>query len=545
MTCVEDDSMTELMIYLKQNYTFSFLNIISKKSLLIDSIVVDFMTQSCLEMRNFYSSATSRDVYCNPRNPVRIIRLKGAGVSSVCDVHVSGGRNFFAGLPTSASLYLGSLVNLTVDGVTPTRLSVETSKCLVLGGPDSLVMLNITLDKAVQISRVNILISLDVFNITNRPKVYQLSLYDQTGTRRFRDNITRADETEVLSFVFSSNKLTKKITIQKMDRGVARLCDVEAFGDCALGTYGLGCLDLCRGHCLNDLCSPVRGLCSQCPRLKYGDRCQKFCAENCQDSCFVYDGKCTTCKQKYYGSICNESCSDGCKNDGSCNQINATCTYGCFLGFTGPLCEKCPTYCSLSEETCDAESKNCLKGCNVGRYGSKCDSTCSIHCKTSGCNPTTGACISGCQSGFFGAQCNSECSRFCLESVCNSTSGNCSSCVRGRRGDFCHKKCSSNCYDDVCDKNDGSCSRGCKAPFAGKFCNDECQNCGGDGECSQTSKVCVSGCVPGYEGESCLIPTQPSVVLPFLLISFCLISSLVSIIYLCHRRNQDNLKLDE
>ncbi|KAH9487934.1 hypothetical protein Btru_067345 [Bulinus truncatus] len=376
----------------------------------------------------------------------------------------------------------------------------------------------------------------------NRLNGFLLILYDATIKVKYSCVDTSPLGTEKFTITLPNATLIKKIHLLQRSTDIMTVCQVEAYGDCMHGTYGLTCSETCKSNCVRQICDPMNGNCLECPLSKHGTKCHLNCPKECVGGCSLFSGQCKKCQPKFMGATCQEQCSPGCKNDGSCMQKNGTCNYGCFLGYVGHNCQKCPSYCVIAEETCKIDDFHCVYGCLTGRYGSTCDKSCSKFCKTSVCDKKTGACASGCQSGYHGPRCVDECSSNYAEGKCDSTNGTCKNCVAGRHGTFCQKKCSLNCLNLICDKKTGHCIDGCKPQFAGPICDKLCTNCAGDGQCSQQSMICSSGCISGFEGETCVVPAKPSVVLPLLLVSFCLISTLASIIYLCVKRTQKEVR---
>ncbi|KAK0060673.1 platelet endothelial aggregation receptor 1 [Biomphalaria pfeifferi] len=141
--------------------------------------------------------------------------------------------------------------------------------------------------------------------------------------------------------------------------------------ECAEGTFGEKCLQVCR--CKNDteMCDKITG----------------HCQSGCKDGHRLVVGKgCVPLKKPGYEIIQPTDCH--C-NSGGCPQGTHLCTDGCKPGWTG-------LSCNLT--------------CSHLTYGPDCVHRCDDMCQKSEidneiCSPDTGICLHGCLKGFSGVRC--------------------------------------------------------------------------------------------------------------------------------------------
>ncbi|KAK6991250.1 hypothetical protein BgiMline_014612, partial [Biomphalaria glabrata] len=212
------------------------------------------------------------------------------------------------------------------------------------------------------------------------------------------------------------------------------LCEVEIYGDCPDGKFGLDCNQTCDAKC-GHRCNMDIGSCNYiCLGFSNPPVCNK------------------TCDQGKWGISCNNNCSQNCL-DSNCDRETGLCVSGC-KGFSDPL--------------------NCTKGCNCAFWGVNCTSTCNELCKNSSCNKVTGQCNNGCSAGYQGLRCNEE-------------------CFKGQWRDNCSNNCSSNCWGEVCNKQSGLCNSGCNGFSNPPDCTQGCPDGSWGLNChSKCSTQCIN-----------------------------------------------------
>nr|KAI8738475.1 multiple epidermal growth factor-like domains protein 10; partial [Biomphalaria glabrata] len=143
------------------------------------------------------------------------------------------------------------------------------------------------------------------------------------------------------------------------------VCEVELYGECLPGFWGLECRQTCPTECPT-WCQQDTGTCLSCVGYSdppdcitackpgtWGRNCLKTCSPNCKDHiCDAVTGLCdlkcdsrtdlscpADCPVGYHGSNCSLQCSRTCKNM-SCNKLGYCVT--CLPGHTGVYCENGP-----------------------------------------------------------------------------------------------------------------------------------------------------------------------------------------------------------
>ncbi|KAH9487598.1 hypothetical protein Btru_073012 [Bulinus truncatus] len=139
---------------------------------------------------------------------------------------------------------------------------------------------------------------------------------------------------------------------------VLTLCEVEVYGECAAGTWGLQCNGTCPKGCSN-WCHQDTGQCPSCLGFSDPPLCK------------------TECKVSKWGHNCINSCSTKCLQQ-ICDRVTGLC-----------------------EATCESLSPpSCPSDCTSGFYGQNCSFQCPPGCKDLTCSDH-GYCVS-CQSGYVG-----------------------------------------------------------------------------------------------------------------------------------------------
>ncbi|KAH9494749.1 hypothetical protein Btru_017787 [Bulinus truncatus] len=335
------------------------------------------------------------------------------------------------------------------------------------------------------------------------------------------------------------------VTIIVKDKAdlILTLCEVEIYGACDKGYYGVNCTQKCPNNC--DECHATYGQCYRCqpgfwgencivcPVGQWGVNCNMTCSKNCEgNNCDKVNGHCNNdclagyqppdcdkiCIDGYWGTNCTYTCGN-CKFK-PCNKTTGYCQGDCNSGYVAPLCvEDCPTghwgencvhNCSnnCQNKSCDKVNGTCHGGCVAGFRPPKCDQVCIDgywgtnctytcgNCKFKPCNKTTGYCKGDCNSGYVAPLCVED-------------------CPTSQWGENCVHNCSNNCQNNYCDKVDGACHGGCIAGFKPPDCNQGCnsgnhgvncsQNCSSrcdEFKCNSSTGFCFA-CIPGYHGEIC------------------------------------------
>ncbi|XP_067678260.1 multiple epidermal growth factor-like domains protein 6 [Haliotis asinina] len=281
-------------------------------------------------------------------------------------------------------------------------------------------------------------------------------------------------------------------------------CKSSSCSLCDLGWFGEKCTKFCPQNCFSG-CNKTGACNNGCHPNYYGVKCELKCPSNCRESspgqvsCDEQEGHCLAgCIKGWYGDSCNVTCPGNCKSN-VCNQYNGKCTNGCKQGWKW----------SSHLKRCMQESFILLRhvkpkhqplSCRNEMYGENCESNCSRACINSTCEfsleRNSPVCSSGCVDGYHGQYCENRCPAACLS--CSDKSV-CISCKPGLYGQTCSETCSSNCKGCWCFRN-GTCAKGCIEGYHGQVCEVQCEaNCQ---SCDQTSGRCLS-CKPGWCGVNC------------------------------------------
>uniref|UniRef100_A0A2C9KU72 EGF-like domain-containing protein n=1 Tax=Biomphalaria glabrata TaxID=6526 RepID=A0A2C9KU72_BIOGL len=535
-TCQTNNSVTRASIPMMiMRLSFFIVTIDSSSDANIDDITFEPFqgnsVQQCFS-GNYSYKLTSFSKYfkCATINNVTSILLSGKGVSRLCTVTISGGRNLaikqrynYSSISRNAEGDKGA-----VDGEIPLTGSFNPKTCFQAG--ETSVFSNIYVF-------MNTLVFIDYLIVYNRPDVinrvkltgFQLTTYDQAHGVLFIFNEGSRPPEGAANYTIFNPWPTNYFAMFKLAQSYKELqfCEVEAWGDCASGDYGLDCT--------------------------------KKCSLKCKDTYCEVSGKCVDCLDGFWAVDCTEACSSGCAGK-VCNQEDGNCTQGCEAGFYSPNCtqacpvgkysfdckencpENCVDDCSPDEGQCHGRCSNeyfgdsCEKKCPSGMYGLDCSSTCSAHCPLN-CTRDEGLCLM-CETGYYGQKCEYICNEGCLDNKCHQGNGSCyacgpkyfssdcsqacskscggsgqcdvidgqclSGCMDGYHGFYCTEACSGHCKGKMtCNVQDGKCPDGCEKGFVGAECDIECpKNCQ-NGMCDLLNASCTNGCIPGYGDMNC------------------------------------------
>uniref|UniRef100_A0A2C9L432 Uncharacterized protein n=1 Tax=Biomphalaria glabrata TaxID=6526 RepID=A0A2C9L432_BIOGL len=100
---------------------------------------------------------------------------------------------------------------------------------------------------------------------------------------------------------------------------ILTLCEVEIYGECPFGTWGLACDKACPAEC-SDWCHQGDGSCNT---VCGGQSDPPLCTKNCVST--------------KWGLNCASSCSDHCV-DQLCHRLTGECSQGCHGYEDPPLC---------------------------------------------------------------------------------------------------------------------------------------------------------------------------------------------------------------
>uniref|UniRef100_A0A2C9LA66 EGF-like domain-containing protein n=1 Tax=Biomphalaria glabrata TaxID=6526 RepID=A0A2C9LA66_BIOGL len=535
-TCITISSTTRVSVFMGAE-RFSFLILVAKVNSepgILDSIRIE------LKLSNVYIQCDSgnyslslanntRKYVCSTRSNVSEVELSGSGVSSLCTVNIGGGRNLALKQNYMQSLQTDGSASGegAVDGSFPLGRWFDNSSCFYARTGTAPTYFQLFFNEPVVIYYF-ILVNAPDEMYWNKMINFELTSYDENNNTvmTFKENGDPPGGKN--SYVISHNTREVAIASFKLEMrskpdNFLQFCEIEAYGECAPGTYDLQCSRLCSSQCTNTVCG-LMGECDECNEGFYGDKCDRTCS-NCLDSiCLKSNGTCINgCSQGFYTATCDKTCGL-CSEKGTCNNITGECPKGCDPGYLPP---KCITECPMGKygNNCSSEcSPNCQSDCSHvngkcfncvdGKFGNNCELSCSENCGDKGsCDISQGYCLNGCKKGFYGTECIIECSKNCSRDMdCDPSNGFCiSGCKVGYSGSMCDTVCPSHCGGEnkSCDSATGWCLNGCMQGFGQDDCSVPCKNCVDD-VCEQYSMNCTKGCKEDFHGDNCSMSVSTS-----------------------------------
>ncbi|KAK3772218.1 hypothetical protein RRG08_064667, partial [Elysia crispata] len=290
---------------------------------------------ACPVLRKAKVDNQTLDIECFTPQNVSGLSLSGSGVTGLCSLYISGGRNVaLKQTARQSSRYIPGgapdsfKAENAVDGVLPgDTVQSARSTCTHTDVPSAtLGWWTVTFSQAVDVTRFLIYNRVDCpgckdrlagFTLTAQsdPSIASSDSYTDPGGPG-QDNYTVVPSPRI-SFPVS---LVRFVTAHS--EKILTLCEVFVFGetDCPAGQFGLRCERQC--NCANN---------ESC--FVHNGRCPPGCATG-------YTGEdCSDCQPGRYGDRCDQSCNATCGGDNSCDRNNGTCSQGCVPGYLGTTCE--------------------------------------------------------------------------------------------------------------------------------------------------------------------------------------------------------------
>ncbi|GFN80191.1 receptor-type tyrosine-protein phosphatase kappa [Plakobranchus ocellatus] len=457
-TSCNDGNVQSLTVKLATPHPLTWVRVVVGDTANLSEFQLSYHTSTpetsvpCTNPRSARVNDKTLDIFCPTPDVVSYVSLSGRGVSGLCSLYISGGRNVALKQTTKqSSLYEGWYAKKAVDG-NPSGRDIEFSNaatCSHTSDEENAPSPGCCQDRLARFT-------LQVISSSGSNPVYN---YTQPGGSAQRVYIvvpSPSIQNPVESVRFDVS--------QNMETNIMTLCEVFAFGDvvCSSGKFGRECEHNC--NCVNqtEACFVSTGGCpSGCAAGYTGEDCY------------------TQCDPGTYGKDCNKTCSDHCAGDTtSCNHVNGTCDQGCEKGYLMPFCiEKCPNT----------------------TFGQNCGESCNTTCLNRECNYVTGTCDSGCVDGYIGDFCEQACDQGTYGEDCNQ---NCSDTCAGETNSCNHVN---GTCDQGCEKGYlmPLCTEKCQNPTFGQNCAESCNTACQNRECHHVNGTCASGCVDGYIGVFC------------------------------------------
>ncbi|KAH9487867.1 hypothetical protein Btru_067836 [Bulinus truncatus] len=332
-TCLSSNSSVRNLTF-KWNtpYVFTWLRLVVDNENLLTSFSIEFgkdtQKLTCNNRRLYLINNLTLDIRCDVYDIINQITVTGLGLPSLCSLYINGGRNIALKQQTSmSSVYENFTSSKAVDGNT------DDSRVWRLNG----FML------IAQLENVTVLSHSDK--------------YEKSVKRTY----TILDE--------STKKISSVNIYGNKSKDVLHFCEVEIFGECAAGTWGLNCTK-CPSRCPLT-CNVDNGRCStvcyghsnppnctqECRVSKWGHNCENTCSAKCIGrTCNTVTGLCdancnglscpSDCPQGFYGENCTLECSSTCK-DFTCSDYGYCVS--CLPGLEGNFCKNADKVISFEE----------------------------------------------------------------------------------------------------------------------------------------------------------------------------------------------------
>ncbi|XP_059153670.1 uncharacterized protein LOC131939403 [Physella acuta] len=361
-TCL-DTTVKNVTLCLGNIYTPSFIRLVYKKDNKTRPGLNPFLGCSTVV---YDVRENIRDYFCETQVKADVVKISDEDTRDLCSVYFSGGRNLALNqIAVLSSTHANFKASLAVDGDKKQceRSFTQTSD------QDKTPSFKVTFDKPVSVSRVKLYNKVDAKNkvveLSDRLKGFVLETID-SNNKQEQVYIDKGPTQAVYSIDFGKIKTVSAIQVKQTSPPISvdktpilMICEIEVFGDCPDGFWGL--------------------------------ECQQQCDSGCSKPCHKETGQCfrKDCSNGKWGLDCQKQCDNGCSN--GCDTETGTCTIkACPHGFWGPTCQKkCDSLCS---KPCDLETGQCYrKECAPGRWGLDCQAKCDESCANP-CHLETGEC---------------------------------------------------------------------------------------------------------------------------------------------------------
>ncbi|KAH9492068.1 hypothetical protein Btru_026739, partial [Bulinus truncatus] len=457
-TCLT--SVMSVTVTWKKEYHLTWTRLVFRNTIPVIKFNMLYITQlartrvPCKHQRLYIVDTRTLDIRCLDNVTTSSVKIEGT-LTDLCSMHISRGRNFAyrqeAKLSTTYEVYGGEKA---VDGNTDSYF--KSNSCAHSGTDEDSPNLTVTLQQPALIHRV-VLYNRGDFRY--RLSTFYLELFNNTQRKTF-DYQDRSTVGQAVYDVYVNNSMAKQVVVYVKHKAhtdvkpILTICEMEVYGECPPGKWGLTCSNDCPEHCAR-YCHIDDGSCNvscvgsndppecatECVKGKWGENCQQSCSNCFNISCDRHTGQCDdgclgfsdppvcskSCISNFFGRNCSEQCPVNCLNK-TCHPTSGHC-YLCKDGYQGNVCSD---------------------PCRDGLWGTNCSRNCNNFCHNGLCNFQTGECLDGCKDGYLPPQCNAvcphgtygincsqNCSLRCLNGSCHHITGYCGVCVENLYGDFC------------------------------------------------------------------------------------------------------------
>ncbi|CAL1534188.1 unnamed protein product [Lymnaea stagnalis] len=562
-TCNPDYNLEALSVSWNRSFPITWLRVTLKDNDYVGLLNVSFMrenkqTATCTDQNIYVINSKTVDIRCKVIVDVVSVIIGGEGVKSLCSVYISGGRNVaLKQRAEQTTTYSDAGAYRAVDGNIDGRFD-QGKTCSHTSERDTSPGWNVTFGHPQVLNRVLLYNRLDMsFGI--RLNKFVLQIFHSTEiVFQYQDDTDTSKSIPVFVIAVAARESTilvngLRINVNRSDEKFVTLCEVEAFGECVPGTWGLECNNECSTICSSQ-CHVETGSCqvcngfndppnciTTCSKGTWGLNCGNACNTSCLEiSCNSITGLCDkackgfkdfpkcskVCDAKTWGPNCTNNCKTSCFNS-SCDRLTGVCNLGC-NGYSNPT--------------------NCTTACDKGKWGPNCTNTCKKSCWDNSCNHFDGTCDEGCNGyrdfpnctlecrpGMWGLNCSRTCNSSCFNSSCDRLTGQCNKgcygfsnppnctkvCDKQNWGPNCTNPCNTTCWNLSCNRFTGLCDEGCNGfkdfpnctkecdpGESGLNCTNQCDYCYNK-TCSSQTGLCNNGCDGFSNPPNCSILCNP------------------------------------
>ncbi|KAH9490834.1 hypothetical protein Btru_033519 [Bulinus truncatus] len=269
-----------------------------------------------------FTSVNSRtvDVRCENIEFINRVILEGEGITSLCSVYISAGRNVAMKQPTEQTSTNDTYYAWTaVDGNTST--AAPYGSCTLTNTTDMSPTWTLTFNGPVIVN------SFEIYSRVDSPmRQYftnsRLQTLDKNNAIVVNNTMPYTPYTSTNINPTPIQKIKITATNFTYPDAILSLCEVMAFGECPVDKWGVNCMEDCSETCQYKYCNNINGLCTAgCNGYSDPPYCTKACTKG------------------YYGTNCGRRCPAGCPSE-ECDKTNGTCLLACRPNYQGPFCDE-------------------------------------------------------------------------------------------------------------------------------------------------------------------------------------------------------------
>ncbi|XP_059153647.1 uncharacterized protein LOC131939379 isoform X3 [Physella acuta] len=259
-TCMHE-SLSSLTLELGGEFPVTLVRLVTRAELGIGkAIEIEFQGKSstfkCTDAK-IYTEHHTKDIFCRNNERANKLVLKGPGLSTLCSVYFSRGRNFALRqtvVQKPNSEFPGGIVDGNLWSCAYDDLQSENAK-------DN-AFVEIQFDKSVSINRFKLHKRIFGDEDDQNAIPFLLEAFDAQSKSLLNYKNDQPPQT-VFDLIIEQIKNVSKIKISQIGSDTAvffTFCEIEVFGDCDDGSWGLDCKNKCVQSCSN-FCHKETGKC--------------------------------------------------------------------------------------------------------------------------------------------------------------------------------------------------------------------------------------------------------------------------------------------